>query len=184
MKDISVIPAFPSGVNREAFGSWLSGFVDGEGCFQLRNTRICRNDRYYRAPYAGFYIKLRADDSAILQRIQSYWGCGILNNYVWPTPRTPNPCRILRVYPLRYLADILVPHFDRFSLQSKKARDYTIWREAVLLLREINLRPVNAKKGQAGTKPKRSDAELDRFVRLYEQLRALRPYDSSLAGSA
>ena len=34
-KTKSIIPSFPAEIDRDRFGDWLSGFVDGEGCFGL-----------------------------------------------------------------------------------------------------------------------------------------------------
>src|SRR5262245_6823756 len=74
MADRHSIPAFPFDIDRDEFAHWLTGFTDGEGCFQLRlaDTRGRRN------PYACFGINLRADDVEILRQIQSFWQCGNL----------------------------------------------------------------------------------------------------------
>ena len=105
------------------FGYWFSGLVDGEGCFSIAAT-----------PKAGwrcdFIIKLRADDRPMLERIRDELDMGRVTEGEhssengkpwarWTVTRKPDLVRLTEI-------------FDEFRLRSKKARDYAIWREAVI----------------------------------------------------
>lgn len=57
-------------MTREQFSQWFSGFVDGEGNFQVLF------DRYYLR--LMFRIRLHIDDIAVLYTIQSFLGVGIV----------------------------------------------------------------------------------------------------------
>lgn len=115
-----------------AFGNWLAGFVDGEGCFFIgrvvhRNTKGGEDYVNYRC---AFTLGLRKDDSAILEQIHSTLGIGSMGE---------RAARGIGVWPMREWkvkskpeAVVLVEVFDRFPLRAKKARDYALWREAVL----------------------------------------------------
>ena len=129
------IPPFPSDIDRAAFGSWLSGFTDGEGSFCL-----CWNKKQNKMPLPGcrFVIQLRNDDRPILELIRSYFGCGWLHmqkNHHW------HPACRYDVEGAESHAQILIPHFDAFPLRAKKRHDYIIWKKAALLLWEVKQRP-------------------------------------------
>ena len=64
----------PSPMNRSQFSSWLAGFIDGEGNFQVYF------DRHYLR--VMFRIRLHKDDINVLQKIQEFLGVG----RVVPTP--------------------------------------------------------------------------------------------------
>jgi hypothetical protein len=109
-----------------AFGNWLAGFTDGEGCFGIYHVGGVAK-RTFRC---NFQIKLRSDDRAILREIQEKIGVGCLyeNQYkanVHPitmfTVQSKPDCIILR--------DL----FEEFPLRAKKATDFKIWSEALNL---------------------------------------------------
>lgn len=111
----------------EAFGNWLAGFTDGEGSFNLVLTR-------HGNIVPRFAISLRRDDRAVLSEIHETLGFGriydtkrfessVRNN----NPKSSFCCHSVRE--CRALVDV----FDRFPLRAKKATDFAIWREAVIL---------------------------------------------------
>lgn len=59
-----------------AFGHWLAGFVDGEGCFYI--GRICNRKKgvEYVNYRCAFTISLRDDDHAVLHEIRDTLGTG------------------------------------------------------------------------------------------------------------
>ena len=134
MAKIHSIPPFPADIDRDSFGNWLSGFVDGEGCFQLYVAK----DRY-KTPHARFAIVLRQDDRQILDLIQSYWACGGILSRV-SHKRSINPCVHYQVQRASDLAH-LVAHFDKYPLRAKKAQDFLVWKRAVLLWNKIVAQP-------------------------------------------
>lgn len=108
-----------------AFGHWLAGFVDGEGCF-----RIAENNGG-RSMCCRFLINLRLDDEAILRDVHRRLGIGQISHAYRSDPRCDSkPIVRWQVYD-RHGCAVLVRIFDAFPLRAKKARDFAIWREAV-----------------------------------------------------
>lgn len=108
-------------------GYWLAGLTDGEGCF-----RIQRNAARKSGPASWattFAIKLRDDDRATLDVILAATGVGRI---AADASRTGNsrPCASWIVDTLAGCRE-LVAIFDAYPLRSRKARDFSVWREAV-----------------------------------------------------
>lgn len=103
------------------YGAWFSGLVDGEGCFYISPNFGCR-----------FIINLRGDDLEIIEDIQARLGMGRISH----APRNKKTGRINPhvVYEVARKKDCaqLTLVFDAYPLRTKKARDYAIWRRAVL----------------------------------------------------
>src|SRR5262245_42025220 len=181
------IPPFPADIDRQRFGDWLSGFTDGEGCFVLAGLTDPRRTGVTQ-PVATFQISLRADDTPILRLIQSYFECGGLrhqtsNQYPEQRPAFLNvkdQCHY-RVRRVHDLATIIVPHFDAHPLRAKKANDYRIWREGVLLIEETQRSgPILTGRGRSrGSWRKWTPERLAHFQTLHDALRAVRVYNSS-----
>lgn len=188
MAKANSIQAFPSHIDRVSFGHWLSGFVDGEGCFKLNGRRDCDTMK----PACQFTIALRADDLSALQDIQSYWQCGQLHFSDNSRCKIPNakPTACLSVVKLADLAEIVVSHFDAFPLRAKKAADFLIWKEAVSLCRTVTkqkqtytfrLNKSGTRNSFAGISPKWQPDQIARYFELKEQLRSQRSFQFDAA---
>jgi hypothetical protein len=108
-------------------GYWLSGLIDGEGCF-----RIQRNHSRGRGPVTystSFALKLRDDDEPILREIIAQTGIG---RFAYDSTRSGNskPAAAWHV-DRREDCAALVALLDRHPLRTRKARDFAVWREAV-----------------------------------------------------
>lgn len=101
--------------------AWFAGFTDGEGSFN-----ICSNGCHGWIP--RFKISLRADDLEVLEQLHSELG-GFVS--LLAGAKNQRPAAQWVVGGKRDLAR-LVEYFDRFPLRAKKARDYRLWRRAVL----------------------------------------------------
>lgn len=108
--------------------SWLTGFADGEGTFLITRSGSTTGNRR-RAWTPRFAISLRTDDIGVLAELRAVFGGSIATGRKRPDA---HPTSTWTVAGKRDLARLL-DYFDRFPLRSKKARDYAIWREAVLL---------------------------------------------------
>jgi hypothetical protein len=105
------------------FGNWLAGFIDGEGCFLI----AYRKDR--NAWTCQFRIRVREDDEEIIREIHQKTNIGRFFTHNIDKPTPPLAC-----WEVSSKADCLrlVKLLDRYPLRAKKARDYIIWREAVM----------------------------------------------------
>lgn len=147
-----------------AFGHWLAGFVDGEGCFYIARIATTKKGVEYVNYRCAFTIGLRDDDRPVVEEIHATLGMGRLVD-VKPRGIGKRPMVYLQVL---NKADVmgLVELFDRYPLRAKKARDYAIWREAVL--------EWHSKKRGGGRYHGRHD--WSRMAQLHQDLIAVRKY--------
>lgn len=113
----------------DSFGYWLSGFIDGEGCFA-----ILQKGRF-GSYICSFHITLRRDDEAILRNIVDATQCGqVYRMSATPDAARPNAKPTSR-WTVEKRAEVLslIRILDRYPLRAKKARDYAIWRESAFV---------------------------------------------------
>jgi hypothetical protein len=103
--------------SREFLSAYISGYVDGEGCFTVSiPPRATLRVGWEVRP--GFSVSQNGDRAEVLHAIQSYFGCGRI--------RPDRSDRTLK-WETRRLEDILgcvVPHFETFPLLSGKRHDF------------------------------------------------------------
>lgn len=105
----------------DGFGYWLAGFIDGEGCFTIQ--RVKKGSWYCR-----FAIRVRDDDSAIIQKIQEETGIG----RVCPvSARGTSRAQVAWVVVSKADCIKLVALLDQYPLRAKKRHDFAIWKRAV-----------------------------------------------------
>lgn len=109
----------------KSFGHWLAGFVDGEGCFYAGWKRSC-GERALR-----FSLNIRKDDSAVLEKIISILKVGAIKSR--PNRNGSNSQLVYEVRRLSDLRHVIVPLFENYPLRAKKANDFNIWKELVLM---------------------------------------------------
>jgi hypothetical protein len=117
----------------EWFGYWLAGFTDGEATFSYGQRDKAANDKRAIIPHYG--IILRADDAEILNKIHRYLGTGKIYKMVRkqaPGQYKSKPQLQFRIIKKKELL-ALIRIFDKYTLQSKKLKDYIIWKKMVLL---------------------------------------------------
>ncbi len=177
MAKIHSIKPFPTGIDRDYFGAWLSGFVDGEGSFGL--CQFYHGKQRYFISRADFFLGLRDDDAEVIRQIQSYWQCGSIHFSKQKTNVAgANPAVNFRVHRAVDLMKIIVPHFEKFPLMAKKSRDFEIWKLAVILQYEIKQRKKQAPSSGRGTMPKWSKEETALFGEYSQAIRDTRKYNS------
>jgi len=99
------------------YANWLSGLIDGEGCFTIQHG-------------PRFALGVRYDDWAVLVSIYEALGIGsiTINSSV-----TTNGSRAAVVWIVSNAWDCgaLIEVLDKYPLKSKKHSDYLVWKEAV-----------------------------------------------------
>ena len=97
--------------------SYISGYVDGEGCFTVSfSPRLKLRVGWEVRP--SFSVSQNADRAEVLTAIREYFGCGGF--------RPDRSDKTLK-YEVRDLASLLtkvIPHFERYPLMSSKRRDF------------------------------------------------------------
>lgn len=106
--------------------SWISGFVDSEGCFSV--TIYSKNNSYsiifYLAQQSGFEV----NDESGLEIISSLFKVGKIYKH--------NLGKDVYNYRVSGLSDTrcLFTYFDKHKLRSKKLKSYLLWRDLHLKL--------------------------------------------------
>ncbi|MDD5626425.1 MAG: LAGLIDADG family homing endonuclease [Patescibacteria group bacterium] len=126
---------------------YITGFTDGEGCFTIyvRKDKQQKKSKIFHYFYwkAAFAINLRGDDQSILKDIQKYFnGCG---NFAVSNPKS---LKLLHAYgqaqwqvtSIPDLVKAVIPHFEKYPLRTKKAREFILWKAAVLIMYEARKR--------------------------------------------
>jgi len=125
-------------------GSWVTGFTDGEGCFYAEVTSTLKTTTAGREVsccnlYVYFSIALRADDRPILEEIRDYFGCGTVTGKksaaTCPSMARyglrPSPQACFSVKRATDIRDFIIPHFEKYPLRTKKARDFDHWKKII-----------------------------------------------------
>jgi len=91
--------------------SYISGFIDGEGCFCV-SFQPSRRHRLGWEVRPSFSVSQNADRAQLLFEIHERWGCGFIR-----PDRCDNTLK-LEVRNIRELWEKVIPHFRRFPLLS------------------------------------------------------------------
>ena len=124
---------------------WVTGFVDGEGCFHVGiNPHPDMKTGHQVLP--EFTVVQHKRDVQVLHGLKAYFGCGVV--------RTNHGDRLAyRVRSLEHLLQRIVPFFQKHPLKTKKHIDFMKFRDVLLLMEKgEHLRPE--------TESRRSDTSL------------------------
>jgi hypothetical protein len=110
---------------------YVTGFVEAEGCFSVGvrpHPKVVRPTRWMMQPV--FQAYQHKDGIDILEALRGFFGCGTL------VPKGPNSNVItFSVHGRENLALHVIPHFQRYPLQTYKAREFERFRAVVLRMR-------------------------------------------------
>jgi hypothetical protein len=116
---------------------WIQGFTDAEGCFYFYmgkpNIKGKESSTWYLQ--ASLEIAQNTHDVAVLELIQSFFGCGIIkpkrtNNEL----KTAQSVRSVSRYVVSNLSDVMnviIPFFEAHSLFTSKSLDYEDWKTLI-----------------------------------------------------
>jgi len=129
-------------------GDYISGFVDGEGCFALKFIREIKYNRKNKPEYfywdIEFAILLRADDKEVLESIKNTLDCGKIGQ---------SDKRGMVRYAVNDINDLLykiVPFFQKYQLHAKKKFDFELWKEALGILKRYQQKDIKREKDKKG----------------------------------
>jgi len=108
--------------------NWVTGFVDGEGCFNVYLGR-----RNYRKSgwhiQACFQVALHIKDLNLLLQLKSFFG--EIGTILVNKDRT---CVYYKIRKLDDIIRIIIPHFDKYPLITYKQNDFKIFKNIVELM--------------------------------------------------
>ncbi len=96
--------------------SYISGFVDGEGCFCV-SFQPSRRHRFGWEVRPSFSVSQNADRAELLYEIQRRWQCGYIR------PDRSDKTIKYEVRNVRDLVERVLPHFRAYPLMSSKHAD-------------------------------------------------------------
>jgi hypothetical protein len=97
--------------------SYISGFVDGEGCFCV-SFQPSKRHRFGWEVRPSFSVSQNAERAELLYIIQERWGCGFIR------PDRSDKTVKFEVRNVRDLVEKVLPHFKAYPLMSSKQADY------------------------------------------------------------
>ncbi|HXK35685.1 MAG TPA: LAGLIDADG family homing endonuclease [Candidatus Paceibacterota bacterium] len=121
-------------IHREKLNpNYVAGFVDGEGSFCVgigKHKTLRRGIEVHPL----FEIEVRADDREVLERILVTIGCGKIydcsyERYGW------QPHVKYKVGSSKELEQFVIPFFEKYPLQAKKAQSFNIFKEIIKMMR-------------------------------------------------
>lgn len=111
---------------------YVVGLTDGEGCFyvEIRPVSITHGSRVEM----HFYIKMREDELPLLKKIQEFFGCGGIY-YQKEYRINQRNCYRFGVTARKDLYENIIPFFDKYPLQSQKLKNYLLFRQIALMVK-------------------------------------------------
>lgn len=112
---------------------YIVGLTDGEGCFYVHVRPRQSNSSQPRVD-THFYIKLREEEKGLLEKVKEAFGCGAV--YVQKESRTNHSqCYRFEVNAKRDIYNVVIPFFEKHPLQSRKQRNFEIFKEIALMVK-------------------------------------------------
>jgi hypothetical protein len=104
-------------VSSQAFCSYVTGYVDGEGCFSVSfNRRATLRTGWEVRP--SFSVSQNGDRAEVLHLMMEQFGCGTIR------PDRSDKTLKYEVRNIRHLVERVIPHFRSYPLLSSKRADF------------------------------------------------------------
>ena len=113
---------------------YIVGLADGEGCFYV-HVRPQRPHTSKPRVDTHFYIKLHEDDRPLLEEIKRDLGCGAVYRQI-ETRSNHSQCYRYEVNAQRDIHNVVIPFFEKHPLRSRKRKDFVLFREIALMVRQ------------------------------------------------
>lgn len=104
--------------NNKLCPHWVSGFCDAESCFSIRITKDKNRKTAWRVSPI-FIIELNNKDILLLKRVRDFFGVGSFTE-------RKNGNVLYCVQSFANLTDVIIPHFNKYPLLTKKRADFFV----------------------------------------------------------
>lgn len=110
-------------------GYWITGFIDGEGCFHIQKNKNNKM-KYGFQILPEFRLVQHIRDIDLLKKVQNYFKMGVVR-------RNSSRHRTTMEWRVRSIKDLLklIEHFKKYPLQSKKLLDLEKFKHVVNLVK-------------------------------------------------
>lgn len=98
---------------------WVAGFVDGEGCFYVKTSKIKQGLGIAYKVNVYFSISQHIRDIALLESLVTYFNSGLVEKV---KTRPTQSCYV--VYKFDDILTKIIPFFDRYPLKGKNLLDF------------------------------------------------------------
>jgi len=107
---------------------WITGFVDGEGCFHVGINKNSEMTIGYQV-LPEFTVVQHKRDVQVLHALKSYFGCGVV--------RSNHGDRMAyRVRSIEHLLNKIIPFFMQHQFKTKKRVDFQKFRRVLLKMQK------------------------------------------------
>ena len=110
------------GMNSKLNPYYLTGLVDGEGCFCVSFNKH-KNNRLLEVRLL-FEIELREDDKEILERVKETLDCGNIYYLNYERYKKWRPHYKYKVSNIKDISTKIIPFFQKYPLQAKKKHSF------------------------------------------------------------
>lgn len=108
--------------------AYVSGFSDGESSFHVSVL----SKKGYKMGFQIipiFTIQLHIKDLDLLKKIQSFFGVGVI--IIKKNTKKEPTSAIFSVQSLNDIISVIIPHFDKYPLITKKKADYLLFKKVI-----------------------------------------------------
>ena len=105
---------------------WITGFVDGEGCFFIGINKHPEMTAGHQV-LPAFSVVQHERDVQILHALKEHFGCGVVR-------KNHGDRMAYRVRSIKHLLEHIVPFFVKHPLKSKKRSDFEKFRRILLMM--------------------------------------------------
>ena len=107
---------------------WITGFVDGEGCFHVAvNKNATMRSGYQVLP--EFTVVQHERDVQVLHALKAHFECGVVR-------KNHGDRMAYRVRSIEHLLERIVPFFVKYPLKTGKRVDFEKFRDVLSMMRE------------------------------------------------
>ena len=107
---------------------WVTGFVDGEGCFHVGINQHPEMTTGYQV-LPEFTVVQHQRDIQVLHALKAFFGCGVVR-------RNHGDRMTFRVRSQEHLLERILPFFEKHPLRSKKHVDFLKFRDVLLMMQK------------------------------------------------
>jgi hypothetical protein len=105
---------------------WVTGFVDGEGCFHIGIAKHSEMRAGYQV-LPEFTVVQHERDVKVLYGLKEFFGCGVVR-------RNHGDRMAYRVRKLEHLRERIVPFFMKHALKTGKRQDFVKFRRVLIMM--------------------------------------------------
>lgn len=107
---------------------WITGFVDGEGCFYVGFTRS-KDLKTGIQVLPEFVVSQHTRSEYVLEGLKKYFGTGVVRS-------NGTDKRQYRVRSIKDLLEKVIPFFEKHQLKTTKRHDFQKFRSILLMMKD------------------------------------------------